>query len=229
MYKSGKVNEAAEGLSALNRTASGKVVVPNAERSAKSGRQGERTDPKVEDAIYAALVDRPQMKSAALYREFEDDPDLAPLLPGLRAFRGLVAGIREHLDRGRWEPAQMVRDDDAQLVLEVIGAATAADYPRWEGTRQLLEDETDPAEHRALLAKYAARVPNVLEPYWPTPRVAHWIARVRRWVPGLQNPTDYIWLAVRYAAREAREDETGDLDRELAGLVSSQWPKEKQT
>jgi hypothetical protein len=99
---------------------SGKVPNPKAARSAKEGKQGERTEPAVIDHIAEQLFQRPSLRSAPLYREMLADDIWRPLLPNERAFRGHVARARERLDRGRWSPVD-ASDEEARLVLPVLG------------------------------------------------------------------------------------------------------------
>jgi hypothetical protein len=188
----------------LENEDSGKVLVGKAARSAKSGRQGERTDADVLDYIYQALQSRPKLKAAQLHREMEADDRWRPLLPELRAFRGHVATTRQQIDHGRWSPVD-ADDEEARLVLPVLGRLNAV--------------------QEAQLAKRG------WEPWPPvqvTPRVAKWIARLRRWLPDQEGAGDYMEPALLYAAREAREAPTDDLDEIVAKIAGRSWPSKEE-
>jgi hypothetical protein len=61
---------------------------------------------------------------------------VAGYLPG-----GSVAGaLKQFLEVGPWSPSQMADDDDARLVLEVVGAMRVAEKPFHDKTRRLLAD-----------------------------------------------------------------------------------------
>ena len=49
-----------------------------------------------------------------------------------------------------------------------------------------------------------------------SPRVAKWVARLRRWLPDLEGAGDYLIPAVLYADRIARGAPTDDLDATMA-------------
>jgi hypothetical protein len=202
---------------------SGKVMVGKAARSAKSGRQGERTDADVLDYIYAALQSRPNLKAAELHREMEADDRWRPLLPELRAFRGHVAETRQHIEQGRWSPAE-ANDEEARLVLPVIGRMREVEAPYLARQRELIADETGDPRSRRVLAEQVARMEEAgLMPFWVTPRVAKWIARLRRWIPDLEGAGDYVFPAWQYAAREARGAPTHDLDQKMAEIAARHW------
>ena len=191
----------------LNPDDSGKVRGGKAARSAKSGRQGQRTDRSMLDRIYAAVQERPTIRAAELYREMDADEALRPLLPELRAFRGHVAQARERIDRDRWQPADEPNPDDARLVLEVLGrlALVQEGMSRWRGP----DDEP-------------------MRPDWVTPRIAKWIIRLRHWIPGQAGAGDYLEPARMYAARELRGGPTDDLDDIVAKIAGRSWPERKE-
>jgi hypothetical protein len=105
----------------LENDESGKGSGGKAARSATSGRQGQRPTPELIDAIATVLVYEPRVKASSLYRRFQADDHLAPLLPYERAFRGLVEAARKRLDESRWSPAVAADDEEVRLVLPVLG------------------------------------------------------------------------------------------------------------
>jgi hypothetical protein len=227
MYKFGKADGTADGVSTVNLSDNGKAQERSAAKSAKRGRQGELTAPTLLDAIYQAVQERPNIRSAALYQEMLGDRDLAPLLPNARAFRGHVAAIRDQIDNDRWEPARM-DPDDARLVLEVVGRMRQVQAPYEARQRELLLDESSDPRGRRILAEQMARMQEKgLMPFWVTPRVAKWIARLRRWIPDLEGAGAYVLPAWWYAAREARGASTADLDEKMAEIAARRWRKKE--
>jgi hypothetical protein len=207
----------------LEQDDSGKVIGDKAAMSAKTGRQGETLDPRLIDAIYREVQQRPTIKSAALYREMTADRELAPLLPNERAFRGHVADARRHIEHGRWSPVD-ADDEEARLVLPVIGRMRQVQEPLNARAHELLADETTDPRGRRVLAEQVARMQQKgLMPFWVTPRVAKWIARLRRWIPDLEGAGDYVLPAWMYAAREARGAPFDDLDEKMAEIAARHW------
>jgi hypothetical protein len=194
---------------------SGNVYRGKAARSAKLGRQGERTEPAVIDHIAQELLSRPDLRSAQLYREMLGDEQWRALLPNQRAFRGHVAAARERLDRGIWSlPA--ADDEEVRLVLRVLGdvrerIAAGEGSLHWVG-------RVAPKTHqhiRITVTGAAGGLPI-------SPRQAHWMARLRRWIPRLP-PVLLFVMAAQYADRVARAAPTDDLDELMAQYATQDW------
>ena len=138
----------------------------------------------------------------------------------------LATSVRQ---RCRPRTAESYAETVSRYITPAIGRMREVDKPYRERIARLLADETTDPRGRAILANQMERMEaSNLSPYWPTPRVAKWIARLRRWLPDLEGAGDYILLATWYAAREARNAPTDDLDARMAAIAARHWQGEEE-